>query len=1224
MSYTINKSDGTAVTVADNTIDQAYYNPNANGAGKGVGTQLVGNNFAGFYQPMAQNFLQLTENFAGPNMPSDTTALQGQLWFKKNSPSDGELFLRTNSLTAGGMNNWTSVVLNKPGAINGLLPPQSGQAGTVLSTNGTNPVWVPMGGYTLPIATASTLGGVKVGSGLSISATGELANTYTYILPKADYDTLGGVRVGNGLQVDGNGTISVIGGGGGSYTLPPATALTLGGIKVGSGLSVTPDGTLSATGGGGGGVTYTLANSIVGSNAALALTGSDSSVSKVQLLSNTLAITQGSDANGPFARFEYTGGGGSGVTQIVAGANVSISPTSGTGVVTINAIAGGGGVSSVGITSSDMTVSNSPITSSGNINLSLNTVPVVKGGTGITSFAQGEILFGNSGGTLSKLSPGTAGQVLTTNGPGSNPTWTTAGGSYTLPPATASVLGGIKVGSGLTITGDGTLSATGGGSGTVTSVAISSSDLSVSGSPITTSGTITVNLNTVSATKGGTGQTSYTRGDIIYSGATNSLTKLPIGSNGQVLTVGSTGIPEWTTAGGGGYVLPTASATTLGGIKVGSNLNIDANGVLSVAGVGTVTSVGITSSDLTVSNSPVTSSGNITVNLNTVAPTKGGTGLTSYAKGDIIYSSAANSLAKLSIGSTGQVLTVDATGVPVWASGGGGGGYVLPPATTSVLGGIKVGSGLAITSDGTLSATGGGSVPGTNQQLIFNNSGALAGTSKIAYNDAQNLLTVGTSTSNFRIQGATANSSSSNNILTISGPDQDNISGPGGNIVVTGGFAGDNGTGGNITIKSGMSFAGTNPGTIFLNTGTSPRLRIDGNGAWGLNGTSYGTAGQVLTSNGSSSPPTWTTVGGGGGSGTVTSVGLTMPSGFTVGSSPVTSSGTIAVSTSLNGILAGNGSGFTTITVGSGLTYTGGTLSASGSSYILPPATASVLGGIKVGSGLAVTADGTLSVTGGGGGSGTVTSVGITSSDLSVSNSPITSSGNITLNLNTVSPTKGGTGQSAYTKGDLLYSAASNSLSRLPIGTTGQVLTVDATGVPVWAASGGGGGGVTQIIAGTGVTISPTGGTGAVTINATGSGGGSEPAIVAFKYTAGGSGTFNSAGGAADVIISQTGGVTAALTDPSNCIVTFTFTGRTTPPKSIMIYGQNYSANTFSTISVGLGANNVINGGGTAASPALITGFTSANTVKLQLTMSATGASAGVGQRAHCMVVFGF
>lgn len=38
--------------------------------------------------------------------------------------------------------------------------------------------------------------------------------------------------------------------------------------------------------------------------------------------------------------------------------------------------------------------------------------------------------------------------------------------------------------------------------------------------------------------------------------------------------------------------------------------------------------------------------------------------------------------------------------------GFGGGGYTLPPATSETLGGIKVGSGLSIEEDGTLSADG--------------------------------------------------------------------------------------------------------------------------------------------------------------------------------------------------------------------------------------------------------------------------------------------------------------------------------------------------------------------------------------------------------------------------------------------------------------------------------------------------------------------------------------
>lgn len=46
---------------------------------------------------------------------------------------------------------------------------------------------------------------------------------------------------------------------------------------------------------------------------------------------------------------------------------------------------------------------------------------------------------------------------------------------------------------------------------------------------------------------------------------------------------------------------------------------------------------------------------------------------------------------------------------------------------------------------------------------------------------------------------------------------------------------------------------------------------------------------------------------------------------------------------------------------------------------------------------------------------------------------------------------QGGTGESTFTTGDILYSNASNVLSKLAIGSTGEVLTV-AAGVPDWAA----------------------------------------------------------------------------------------------------------------------------------------------------------------------------
>lgn len=87
----------------------------------------------------------------------------------------------------------------------------------------------------LPIASAETLGGVKVGSGLSIAQDGTLStNGASYQLPAATGQTLGGVKVGSGLSVTQDGTLSADG-----YVLPAATDQTLGGIIVGDGLAIT-------------------------------------------------------------------------------------------------------------------------------------------------------------------------------------------------------------------------------------------------------------------------------------------------------------------------------------------------------------------------------------------------------------------------------------------------------------------------------------------------------------------------------------------------------------------------------------------------------------------------------------------------------------------------------------------------------------------------------------------------------------------------------------------------------------------------------------------------------------------------------------------------------------------------------------------------------------------------------------------------------------------------
>ena len=57
--------------------------------------------------------------------------------------------------------------------------------------------------------------------------------------------------------------------------------------------------------------------------------------------------------------------------------------------------------------------------------------------------------------------------------------------------------------------------------------------------------------------------------------------------------------------------------------------------------------------------------------------TDGGTGQSTYATGDILYASAANTLSKLAAGSNDNVLTL-AAGVPSWAAPSGGGWYPIP------------------------------------------------------------------------------------------------------------------------------------------------------------------------------------------------------------------------------------------------------------------------------------------------------------------------------------------------------------------------------------------------------------------------------------------------------------------------------------------------------------------------------------------------------------------
>ena len=93
--------------------------------------------------------------------------------------------------------------------------------------------------------------------------------------------------------------------------------------------------------------------------------------------------------------------------------------------------------------------------------------------------------------------------------------------------------------------------------------------------------------------------------------------------------------------------------------------------------------------------------------------------------------------------------------------------------------------------------------------------------------------------------------------------------------------------------------------------------------------------------------------------------------------------------------------------------------------------------------------------------SGTITFSGLTNALLATNGSgQLVSTTSISTSLlsGTIDETNGGTGQTAYTTGDILYASGANTLARLPIGSAGQVLKI-AGGVPTWGADNAGGSG---------------------------------------------------------------------------------------------------------------------------------------------------------------------
>jgi len=129
--------------------------------------------------------------------------------------------------------------------------------------------------------------------------------------------------------------------------------------------------------------------------------------------------------------------------------------------------------------------------------------------------------------------------------------------------------------------------------------------------------------------------------------------------------------------GAGNGISVTDNAVSLADSAAGNGLTFD-TGVISAVGTAdriSVTADAIDIASTYVGQTSITTLGTITTgtwSADTIATTKGGTGLTSFATGDMLYASDTNTLSKLTAGTAGKVLQINGSGLPVWADLDGG------------------------------------------------------------------------------------------------------------------------------------------------------------------------------------------------------------------------------------------------------------------------------------------------------------------------------------------------------------------------------------------------------------------------------------------------------------------------------------------------------------------------------------------------------------------------
>lgn len=397
-----------------------------------------------------------------------------------------------------------------------------------------------------------------------------------------------------------------------------------------------------------------------------------------------------------------------------------------------------------------------------------------------------------------------------------------------------------------------------------------------------------------------------------------------VGNTAKVLTVLSDSQVYWKL---GDYTLPPATESTIGGVRPSSNMTVNVDGVIDVKDTKLVPPMdGLNAGYYLRSSGDNTIPAQWTPEVYQLVPAStsrlGGVkvdGSTIQINAANVISANINNLVPSQSGNANYFLTTNGTTVR-WNPAS------ISIASPSVLGGIKPdGITVSVTEEGVLSAINIDLDSGSSNKLLYNSSGSVGYTNKISY-DGTNTLTVGnrTDSSLFSITGevgvevyggsgknpvsggmfSSGLSGTAGGAVLIRGGDAAAEGGPGGNIsliagpginaVISGG-AGVTQQAGSIAISSGQGAGGGGSGTapsyggsISFNTAlTGPvqsRLVITNSGGWQVGSSSdggYGPAGGTLITPGayfdnregwiSNGPPTWGILGiDGGGTGATT------------------------------------------------------------------------------------------------------------------------------------------------------------------------------------------------------------------------------------------------------------------------------------------------------------------------------------------------------------------